>query len=298
MEKDVASTKHQTPISQWSFALRNYACGFIAGAANVVSGYPFDAIKVRLQSHPSAARNGMWRTCVHAFKHERFSWMFRGASAPALGTGLETGINYLVFSEVFRQLKVGPEDDVATVVRASLLAGGLAGVPVSLVISPVELIKCRTQLSHTLKMGSTPTSAVKYIIKADGYKGFSRGMSATLAREIPGNAVFFSVYNGLTKVLPQEEVSSRCLSSLTAGGMAGMAFWTAIFPFDLIKTRLQITSSKKNKSLLGELSKVYRQQGMKGLYAGLTPTLIRAFPANAVQWLAWDLTSRWLRVEA
>lgn len=29
--------------------------------------------------------------------------------------------------------------------------------------------------------------------------------------------------------------------------------------------------------------------GLKTLYAGLSPTLIRAFPANAAQWLAWEL---------
>ena len=29
--------------------------------------------------------------------------------------------------------------------------------------------------------------------------------------------------------------------------------------------------------------------GVKALYAGLSPTLIRAFPANAAQWLAWEL---------
>ena len=32
--------------------------------------------------------------------------------------------------------------------------------------------------------------------------------------------------------------------------------------------------------------------GRRALYAGLTPTLIRAFPANAAQWLAWELSKR------
>ena len=29
--------------------------------------------------------------------------------------------------------------------------------------------------------------------------------------------------------------------------------------------------------------------GVQALYAGLTPALARAFPANAAQWLAWEL---------
>ncbi len=33
--------------------------------------------------------------------------------------------------------------------------------------------------------------------------------------------------------------------------------------------------------------------GLRTLYAGIRPTLIRAFPANAAQWLAWELAMRW-----
>jgi hypothetical protein len=35
--------------------------------------------------------------------------------------------------------------------------------------------------------------------------------------------------------------------------------------------------------------------GVQALYAGLTPTLARAFPANAAQWLAWELCLRQLQ---
>lgn len=36
----------------------------------------------------------------------------------------------------------------------------------------------------------------------------------------------------------------------------------------------------------------YAAGGRRTLYAGLTPTLVRAFPANAAQWLAWELSKR------
>lgn len=31
------------------------------------------------------------------------------------------------------------------------------------------------------------------------------------------------------------------------------------------------------------------------MYAGLSPTLARAFPANAAQWLAWELCLQHMR---
>merc|ERR1712157_91176 len=190
----------------------------------------------------------MWKVGAHAFRNEGAAWLFRGCSAPALGTGLETGINYLVFEEVYhRHLKVKAEDDLKTIVTGSLFAGACVGVPVSLVLTPIELIKVRTQMSHTLKMGSTPREAVKFIMKKDGYRGFGRGLSATLVREIPGNAIFFAVYNGVQKVFPNEGASSRSSSigsTLFCGGRSGCAFWLCIFPADVVKTRMQITSNR------------------------------------------------------
>ena len=32
--------------------------------------------------------------------------------------------------------------------------------------------------------------------------------------------------------------------------------------------------------------------GIRAMYSGFTPTLIRAFPANAAQWLTWELAFR------
>lgn len=37
---------------------------------------------------------------------------------------------------------------------------------------------------------------------------------------------------------------------------------------------------------------IYKQAGMRGLYAGVGPTLSRAFPANAAAIVAWELTAR------
>ena len=40
-------------------------------------------------------------------------------------------------------------------------------------------------------------------------------------------------------------------------------------------------------------ARVLNAGGRRTLYAGLVPTLIRAFPANAAQWLAWELSRRY-----
>mmetsp|Transcript_7750 Transcript_7750/g.19833 ORF Transcript_7750/g.19833 Transcript_7750/m.19833 type:complete len:109 (+) Transcript_7750:335-661(+) len=84
---------------------------------------------------------------------------------------------------------------------------------------------------------------------------------------------------------------SKPLQSFLCGGIAGVTYWASIFPIDLAKTRIQTSASKT--SVLCEMRSIARKRGWRGLYAGMSPTIIRAFPANAAQWMAWDILSHW-----
>ena len=74
------------------------------------------------------------------------------------------------------------------------------------------------------------------------------------------------------------------------GGVAGSAFWLAILPIDLAKTRYQIASpgAADDVGVWRLLARETSRTGARGLWAGLGPVLARAFPANAVQFLAWE----------
>jgi hypothetical protein len=75
------------------------------------------------------------------------------------------------------------------------VAGAVAGVALSLILSPTELVKCRMQVGqHT-----SPIACLQHVIQTEGVWGLSRGFRATLCREIPGNALFFTVYEGLRR---------------------------------------------------------------------------------------------------
>ena len=77
---------------------------------------------------------------------------------------------------------------------------------------------------------------------------------------------------------------------MVCGGVAGSAFWLAILPIDLAKTRYQIASpgAADDVGVWRLLARELARTGARGLWAGLGPVLARAFPANAVQFLAWE----------
>lgn len=63
-------------------------------------------------------------------------------------------------------------------------------------------------------------------------------------------------------------------------------FFTHTIQFDVPKTNIQSRyDTKVVGSYFPELLRIGRERGISGLYAGLGPTLVRAFPANAALFL-------------
>jgi len=50
--------------------------------------------------------------------------------------------------------------------------------------------------------------------------------------------------------------------------------------------------SRYDVSVWRNLKLLAGEGGVRKMYAGFTPTIIRAFPANAAQWLTWELALR------
>jgi hypothetical protein len=90
-----------------------------------------------------------------------------------------------------------------------------------------------------------PLDGVRPVMAAEGgLLGLSRGLTCTLAREVPGNAVMFAVYESLKRAIASHQglASTADLGTgalIVAGGAAGTAFWIPVFPADVVKSRWQ-----------------------------------------------------------
>ncbi|KAG2426438.1 hypothetical protein HYH02_014796 [Chlamydomonas schloesseri] len=308
-------------------AARELFAGFGAGAANVVSGYPFDTVKVRLQSAAPGTYRGALDCAVKVVQREGLRrGLFRGLSSPLVGGTLETGVNYLVYSRVLDALRAsslaasaaaggggvggggvgGADTPGCTPLGHVAAAGAVAGVALSFILGPTELVKCRMQLAgSSARYPGGPLQVLREVVAAEGWaRGLTRGLGATMAREVPGNAVFFTVYEVARRSLraPQDTPGSRgggvnvseAVTAVLSGGVAGTLMWALVLPIDVAKTRLQAASpgTPWDVGLLRQWAMLWREGGVRSLYAGLTPTLVRAFPANACQWLAWEAIMR------
>mmetsp|Transcript_3612 Transcript_3612/g.10852 ORF Transcript_3612/g.10852 Transcript_3612/m.10852 type:complete len:296 (-) Transcript_3612:67-954(-) len=279
-------------------AVVDYVSGVIAGSAAILTGYPFDTVKVRLQSLKGASYRGPLHCALHILRHEGISSLFRGVASPLVGGALETGLNYMLYERTYAFL-TDRDPRLAQYSATYYLAGSTAGLGIAFVLSPIELVKCRMQVDAHGKHSSS-LACLKDVIFRDGFRGLTRGLTATQLREIAGNGMFFWSYFAIKKQLslrtsPESQTAaSRVLCSILSGGVAGILAWTVMLPADNVKTNMQVKAGKFDSFLLAARH-IYRRRGVRGFYVGLGTTLARAFPANACQWLVYELSSTKLR---
>lgn len=80
------------------------------------------------------------------------------------------------------------------------------------------------------------------------------------------------------------------LRTSAAGAVGGIFLWTAIFPADVIKSRVQINNLQTNMWQTGLL--IVRTEGILALYNGLKPTIIRTIPATAVLFVVYEYSKK------
>ncbi|KAJ8967474.1 hypothetical protein NQ314_002788 [Rhamnusium bicolor] len=150
--------------------------------------------------------------------------------------------------------------------------------------------KNRLQVNKSASKG--PVDCLREIYVNDGIKGVFKGCGVTIGREVPAFGVYFFTYELLTR--SENNVPISTWNMILAGGLAGVASWIAIYPIDVIKSKMQVDgiSSPQYTNSYDCLKKSIKNGGVSCLFRGLTPTLIRAFPVNAVTFTVVTWTMR------
>jgi solute carrier family 25 carnitine/acylcarnitine transporter 20/29 len=272
-EEVTAETKSLT--SSNPSILESLLAGAAGGISLVLVGHPFDLVKVRVQTSRA------FSSSAEAFKtllsREGLSGVYRGVTAPLLGVAPIFAINIWGYDQgrrIARQI-VKEEWKVAA------LGGAFAALPTSILQVPGDRIKLRLQVSNA-KRHDSPVKEFKAILaEGAGWGGLYRGYWITLAREIPGSAIYFANYAWTRQELMIRARIPEAAAILIAGGLAGTLTGILTLPIDTVKSRYQAAPEGTFKSARQVLQRLISIEGPGALFRGLGPVVMRAFPANA-----------------
>ncbi|KAK4414058.1 Calcium-dependent mitochondrial ATP-magnesium/phosphate carrier protein 2 [Sesamum alatum] len=168
-----------------------------------------------------------------------------------------------------------------------LIAGGVAGAASRTATAPLDRLKVILQVQTTQ---ASIGPAVKNIWKEGGLLGFFRGNGINVLKVAPESAIKFYTYEMLKNFIGGNSGDIGTPGRLVAGGLAGAVAQTAIYPMDLVKTRLQTYSCEKgNVPKLGKLSKdILVQEGPRAFYRGLVPSLLGIIPYAGIDLAAYE----------
>ncbi|CAN6588710.1 unnamed protein product [Malus baccata var. baccata] len=288
--------------------VKDLAAGTMGGVAQLVVGHPFDTIKVKLQSQPTPlpGQPPKFSGAIDAVKQtlsaEGAGGLYKGMGAPLATVAAFNAVLFTVKGQMETLLRSQP--GVPLTVSQQVICGGGAGVAVSFLACPTELIKCRLQAQSAMGDAGSVGGAVKYggpldvakqVLRSEGgVRGLFKGLVPTMAREIPGNAAMFGVYEALKQFFAGGQDTSGLGrgSLIVAGGLGGAAFWGFVYPTDVVKSVIQVDDFKNPKysGSVDAFKKILASEGVKGLYKGFGPAMGRSIPANAACFLAYEVT--------
>lgn len=286
-------------------AAEYFVCGGFGGICTVVVGHPLDTIKVRLQTMPipAAGQQALYKGTFDCFKktisNEGFKGLYKGMGAPLAGVAPIFAISFMgygVGKQIFGPSSGSNEKFTYT---QYLTAGAFSGIFTTLIMAPGERIKCLLQIqqgSHTPKVYDGPIDVVKKLYKQGGVKSIYRGSVATLLRDVPASGMYFLTYEAIKDyVTDHGKHEPSILGTICAGGSAGIANWLVGMPADVLKSRLQTAPEGTYPNGMRDVFKVLiKTEGVGALYKGLTPVLLRAFPANAACFVGFEMCRRFL----
>ncbi|XP_043698813.1 mitochondrial arginine transporter BAC2-like [Telopea speciosissima] len=291
---------------------REFIAGGFGGAAGVISGYPLDTLRIRLQqpSNPTRSAVGLLRRIVAS---EGASALYRGMGAPLASVTFQNALVFQTYAVLSRAFDSSTNNINPPSYKSVALAGFGTGALQSFLLSPVELVKIRLQLQQTTG-GSpnhhgndhwrSPTSMAKYIFRREGVRGIFRGLNITALRDAPAHGFYFWTYE-----YTREQLHPGCRKSgqeslntmLVAGGLAGVASWLCCYPLDVVKTRLQSQVQSpwdnpppKYRGIIDCFRKSVQEEGFRVLWRGLGTAIVRAFVVNGAIFAAYEVSLRCL----
>jgi len=198
-------------------------------------------------------------------------------------------------TEVSQQLKKMIESYLNSPMVKSFLAGSVSGTCSTILFQPLDLVK--TRLQAPVAVGAAPTglmTVVTNVVRHERILGFWKGLVPSLSRTVPGIGVYFSSLHHMRTNFGSAD--PHPLESVAMGAGARSVSGLTMLPFTVVKTRFE-SGQFQYKSVPQALVTIYRVEGMKGLFSGLSATLLRDAPFSGLYLMFYTQTKKYVKTK-
>ncbi|KAI5813331.1 mitochondrial carrier domain-containing protein [Pyronema omphalodes] len=313
------------PLVSWLWpGLGYFFAGGVAGALSRTATAPLDRIKVFLiaQTRKSAVDATVkGQAAIAAQQAARpladavaSIWRNGGIRSFFAGNGLnvikvlpESAIKFGSFEAAKRTLaRLEGVEDVKQMSSVSrFIAGGIGGVVSQFSIYPVDTLKFRMQcemVDNGSRGNKLITETLMKTWKNGGLNSFYRGLPLALIGIFPYSAIDLGTFEllkghyakkeALRTGVAENDVKLPSWMTLVIGGLSGSIGATAVYPLNLLRTRLQAQGTAQHPrtytGMWDVTMRTLKEEGLRGMYRGWTPNMMKVIPAVSISYLAYE----------
>jgi solute carrier family 25 thiamine pyrophosphate transporter 19 len=173
----------------------------------------------------------------------------------------------------------------------SFIAGSFAGGVATSATYPLDLLRTRFAAQGKERVYTSIFASIREISRTEGVRGFYQGLGAGLIPIVPSMGIFFCAYENFRRALAMVDLPFGS-SNAAAGLLASVIAKTGVYPLDLVRKRLQVQGPTRGKyvhrnipaykGIFKTVKSILRTEGGRGLYKGLTVSLVKTAPAGAI----------------
>ncbi|KIM53348.1 hypothetical protein SCLCIDRAFT_139207 [Scleroderma citrinum Foug A] len=279
--------------------IANFAAGAIAGVSEILTFYPLDVVKTRMQLETGKGKHGMVGTLTAIIREEGAGRLYRGLVPPLLLEAPKRAVKF-ASNDFWGKTYLQFSGHSKMTAELSVLTGCSAGATESFVVVPFELVKIKLQDKTSTFAG--PMDVVKQVIKKEGVLGLYAGMEATFWRHVWWNGGYFGSIHQVRAMLPKAETpQGQLFNNFLSGAVGGFVGTVLNTPYVLVvKSRIQGASKvpgvvPKYNWTYPALLTIMREEGPAALYKGFTPKVLRLAPGGGVLLLVVEVTLNFFR---
>ncbi|CRG85372.1 mitochondrial carrier protein, putative [Plasmodium relictum] len=189
----------------------------------------------------------------------------------------------------------------------SIIAGYASGIIQKTVSYPLDLLSIRMALginekylrSNLLYKRKSIFKIIKEINTNEGFVGFFKGFFPTLLTGVPYvtlQMLFFDFYKNIFQNYfshKSNSLSSIAFFSSISGSLSNLTSLIIVFPGDTVRKRM-MNNGIDNKNYIYKntfhcIKNIYYCEGFKNFYYGLLPSMLKAIPSGAIQFMSYEV---------
>ncbi|KAI1353205.1 mitochondrial carrier domain-containing protein [Xylaria sp. FL0043] len=308
-----------------------FIAGAVAGGVSRTATAPLDRLKVYLlvntKSHTNialdAAKKGRpidavknaGRPLLAAISDLYKSGGVRGFFA---GNGLnvvkimpETAIRFGAYEAAKNALAgfEGHNEPHAINPYSKFVAGGVAGMVAQFCVYPLDTLKFRLQSEYV--SGGPRGNALLFqtarkMLAEGGPRAAYRGVTMGLVGMFPYSAIDMGTFEFLKTTYIQykakatgcheEDAQPSTFATGIMGASSGAFGASVVYPLNVLRTRLQTQGTSMHPArytgIWDVAQKTVKNEGVRGLYKGLMPNLLKVAPALSITWMVYENTKK------